>query len=317
MEQFDFKELSLKKIIELLLMPIIVGVFSLFIEYKTGIFQEVVEKNDIEVLKNNVETINLNAKPIIDTTEIHVLKKDKEILYNSYKNLLDISTDISGNNARLVEYAYNDLINSNLYSKNKINKSSDLIINNLHFMLGEFSESRKMNFSEPIQKFEYENKFGLLFNNSKLLARILKKFRDKDIISFFYNRNKLMLFSFLGKSDYNETGLKNIVRGLLYSYDELKGKEKQLETLLEISKTQSPNYNFYKPFISKKVQNLLIRNDGDNYYQNEDEKWGVRDIFNNEDVVWCYSFWVRRHGEGNSDIVHSILVEIDKKLTSN
>ena len=74
------------------------------------------------------------------------------------------------------------------------------------------------------------------------------------------------------------------------------------------AQTESPNYKTYKSVISSRVESLLLRKSGDEYFSENDQE------YNYKDVVWCYSFWVRRHQENNMEAVYKILKDIDNTL---
>lgn len=144
------------------------------------------------------------------------------------------------------------------------------------------------------------------------LVASLKKNRESKIIELIYKQNKKFILAFLDKELYKKSELDKVIQALLISYEELQGKEQILKELYMKAQKYKPDYQSYKFLISKKVNDLL----------KIDERLVKNGTFENpksiyKGVIWCYSFWVRRHQEKNAETVYQILKDMDKIMKSS
>ena len=132
----------------------------------------------------------------------------------------------------------------------------------------------------------------------QLAFYLFNKLRDPLTISFLYNAHKEIIFKYLSsKREHKFDGIHNIVKCLLSSYDDIKDQPDALIDLYQKALTQKPNYETYDGLISQKTRDLLKSSEI------------------NHDLVWCYSFWVRRYNENSMEVVHDILVDVDIELS--
>lgn len=140
----------------------------------------------------------------------------------------------------------------------------------------------------------------------------LKNNRESKIIELLYKQNRKFILQFLDIEIYKKSELNKVVQALIISYEELQDKDQILEELYIKSQENKPDYQTYKFLISKKVNDLL----------KHDEELVRHGTFENsksvyKDVVWCYSFWIRRYQEKNAETVYQILKDIDSIVKSN
>lgn len=141
-----------------------------------------------------------------------------------------------------------------------------------------------------------------------LIERFLNNNRKAEVLKTVYETNKKYAFALFSKQRYENSGLKNLIKGLLYSYEEI-GQNKDLLQKLYVKATkEKPNYETYKPIISKRVENILFFNDK----VITTIGYGMNNNYHN--VLWCYSFWVRRQAEENIDVVYAILKDFDANV---
>jgi hypothetical protein len=135
-------------------------------------------------------------------------------------------------------------------------------------------------------------------SKSMFLYNFIQKNREADVIEALYKRNKKFALAILTKPVYVSSGGQNIVKSLIYAYEDLQGKD--LNELYIKATKERPTYETYKNLISSRVINLLPKNEE------------LRNPYH--DVLWCYSFWVRRYSEKNSAVVYKILKDLDNSI---
>ena len=126
--------------------------------------------------------------------------------------------------------------------------------------------------------------------------------RNKDFIQRMFDKYDDYLYEILSSSDYENYDVGSAVRDLLDIYDDIIEQSNYAENLKSMYKrlTNEPNYWEY----NDEIRRLMGSYNADNYN-------GDTDLF------WAISFWVRRAGEGNMDVIHNILTSINEHYGDN
>ena len=160
----------------------------------------------------------------------------------------------------------------------------------------------KLNLNEYVvtQALYDVNLFGSSSNNY-----IISSFNrsSENIENFFGDKEIDFIVRLLKVNDiYYKSGSDLMVKGLLETYKELKDDEHFLNRVFDDNEN---SYDLLQEKFSDKVKHLI---DFDKYQLYENGSQIENRLF------MVYSFWVRRHHEGNSKIVYDLLKKLDSKM---
>lgn len=162
--------------------------------------------------------------------------------------------------------------------------------------------------------------FQLMINNDKVKADNYEKgkinsrhvyntlYNDNDRILAVFERYNHLLFDLVSNKEFKKNNMDLFTNVLLMSYNDLdlfNPNNQKLKEMYEIM-DKGPDYfkdDYYyekiKPYVS---ENLLKKYEAITFSDGSK--------MNEQDIVWAYSFWARRHSQGNLDAAHTILVAI-------
>ena len=148
----------------------------------------------------------------------------------------------------------------------------------------------------------YESNNDRLFLNNYILylwtnlnksPHFLKQVLTKEDKAFIYGL-------FKSNTYYESSGLSLLIRGVLQSYKDMDHSDAVMDSLYTIA-AQNPEFlSIGGEYISKDFEQIFSNHqEGVGYYTAE---------------TWAYSFWVRRHHEGNSEFVYELLKEFHEHV---
>lgn len=157
---------------------------------------------------------------------------------------------------------------------------------------------------------EYLNDNGLygLDNFNKLLRCINRS--PETIKHFFSDKDKERIYSlFEGNTIYQSSGLSAIAEGLLFTYEDLKDDPDFLDAFGEVAYGTASNKErdtYYDIATSNQKLNEIL---------SDERYWDPTDQSYLTNRTWyVYTFWMRRHREGNSEVVYELIKEIHDNL---
>ncbi|TDW45973.1 hypothetical protein EV144_107166 [Flavobacterium sp. 270] len=146
-------------------------------------------------------------------------------------------------------------------------------------------------------------------NDYFYLMDFIDHLRDspEKLYSEFENYNSV-LYKVVSPKVYHISNLDKIVDGLLLTYDDLSNDEDKLTSIYSTMKTfgpvdDDPDLDTYYPQLEKYFSEQSVEKLENTSLTNGNK-------FNQEDIIWFYSFWARRNYEGNMKEVAIILNEI-------
>lgn len=160
----------------------------------------------------------------------------------------------------------------------------------------------------------YGNAFyedGLSSEYDKLQFLVSNMSREKGQVMQLFNRYEELLYCLIPEELYKESAMHLYVRTLLYTYEQLHCQEEDYNALmtrfydlgLEVERVgweaEERVFSEYEPYIDDIIHERF-----------ESTQLYLDSRFSRT-VQWFYSFWARRHHEGNDEVVHEILQRIN------
>lgn len=156
------------------------------------------------------------------------------------------------------------------------------------------------------------NRFYYRVGNTKglkTLSLISALSRDKDQVAELFRLYEPAIYCMISPEIYKETGMQLYVKTLITTYRELHHFPKDYDGLMVhlydvAGSLRDEVYEGYAPYVSDQV----LQDFGSTI---EDTDYTVSGT-----ICWLYSFWARRHHEGNDKAVYDILRKIDRHYSA-
>ncbi len=231
---------------------------------------------DIEAIKVQVVMKKVPA-PIKKWAE----KSLKLIEFNTEKDFIILTSSNLKNylNSGLSSYF---LINSDGYSE----IGSNIMTNYYHNFVADWED----NYSD------YESDIQI---PKRVCIKYLMKAssRKKDFLKKMFDKYESYLYEILTSNDYEKYDIGSTVRDLLKVHDHITNQGNYSENLKKMYTRLQDNPQYWE--YNSDIRSLMGSSNADNFN-------GDTDLF------WLITFWVRRAGEGNMDVIHEILVKINQ-----
>jgi len=226
--------------------------------------------------------------------QIQVLKEEKKALS---KKVYELNNKTSRYEIR-AEKKLNDQINISQFFINTFLESFNFKEQIFGTAMAN-SLPRKFDLTDSSDTEDYENwgkfYFNIYFyNNFSRDPENLKEVFSDDLIDLISNY-------FANNSNYKDARIYNVVKALLYAYDELEGYELMEDFYYELKNNDGMDY--VEELSSEVVEDVL-------YCDYEEE-----DCFYSFDSFYVYSFWARRYHEGNEEVVYAILKKLHESIS--
>lgn len=295
-----------------ILIPIIF--ITLFFSCQKKIKEENINlKKKIEILSKDNLRLNRN---------INVFKKENTNL----KSDLNIMTNKAFPTCQEVEKKIKNLFEFSVYSnisKDTLSKGViDLLIPNnystvkdgyeglLFYLCRLVNPDRNQDF-----RFKLKNNISdvIKLNNKEYLIHYMWRRLDRspeNIDLFLNEKNKEFIYSLLKKNNiYENSGLKELVKSLLISYNDLNSNIIYSKNEQSGKITCSDDTNIIVENTNIKIKKLLSENTmyvGGTAIMSEFYKY-----------YWVYSFWERRSNEDNLEVVYKLITELNNEMELN
>lgn len=263
--------------------------------------KSLVQKNDSLLESNSdLKKQNVNFKrniPFLDFTKQNIPQNE-----NDYQERLISTLDFS------TEVIMTDILPKSIgeylvYGTNlKEDKISNTFLNTLSTLINpnrnstdKFETDGSINDVIKYERYTHSKEHYYYYLWSKLD-------RSSESLKYQFDKNKHYAYAFLKQENlYKSSGIKNITKALITSYEELNGKKKLLEDLYKRTENIGVlSDTIYETISSEKVNQLL--------YDFPD--WEYVNYSS-----WVYSFWVRRHNEKNAKTVYELIKEFDNEMS--
>lgn len=278
-----------------------------------------IDSNNEAMYSPKLDKLNLSLKTILSTrytadslVYIKMLENDSKKLNEA---LIESNHDYN-NQVYLKNSAFQSIQYSRdlLISRNKIwkdlfrNVSSnetgdlDLLQNLFHNITQDINPVGHYNgINEYRKKENYKGKRMFLDNYILYLWSYLKE-NPKYLKNLLSKEDKEYIFAlFEGNSYYESSGLSLLIRGVLQSYKDMDHREGVMDSLYSISANNIRYSDLnYKMYISEDIKKI---------FANHQEDYGYSTA-----IYWAYSFWARRHKEGNVEFVYKLLNEFHERV---
>lgn len=232
-----------------------------------------------EKINDSLKNINLKVTQVADSIRSidHYLDK-KSVAY-----FLDSNYQIILNKNKVVKYVLDRL----QLQKQDIERATTN---------GWLWKTNYFNTNPVVNKDDFLNFLYSKFDRS---PENIKNFFTSDILQPVYSY-------FKDNTLYEDSGMHSIAKAFLVSYQEIKDEDHLLDNLY-LKLIENKGYNFTTNMASEEVKLIL---DDENYtaYNTSYSSLESR-------IFITYSFWARRHHEGNKEIVYKLLKELHNNLS--
>lgn len=250
------------------------------------------EAEDME----NVFEYKVNLDELPEASKVQLTKNFKVNSVNFSENSISIKESILGD--YIYRFIHTGILNNNIKQFEFYEEESYVKLSYWEYIINQLPEFVDYGFKYDSYSEDFSEE-GRLF--AFLAYRID---RAPENINLIFETYKEIIFSEIDEHQYQQRGLKTYVEYLITTYDYIVSLEDYQTKLNNISEAiDQENMD----------ESIFIRADQEHLYEGLYSPWKVN---NHHDALWFYSFWLRRHNEGNITAVYNVLKEIDSHYYS-
>jgi hypothetical protein len=141
---------------------------------------------------------------------------------------------------------------------------------------------------------------------------------SENITSFFSDEIKQFIYSFFENNTiYEDSDIGTNVKAILLAYKEIAEKSEILDKLYKLSDKEHQYIMEIEMHEGWRFieDNNIYSDEMIELWNNNAESDNSESLFFGEEIFYAYSFWARRHQEGNKEIVYELLKEFDENVS--